>query len=150
MEKHGISTWALWDSNPLPTFYQENVALLGDAAHASLPHQGAGAGSAIEDALVLATVLANAQGNNQVVSALSAYDAIRRPRSQEIVKTSREAGRLYKFLAPQGDDLCSIRDNLLTRMNWIWYEDQEMQVKRAVAVMEALERVCGRRKELRF
>lgn len=132
MEKRDVTMWALWESIPLPTYWKENIALLGDAAHASLPHQGAGAGQAIEDALVLAEVLAAARVKANISAALKAYDIIRRPRSQAVVKTSREAGNLYKMLGPEGSDVNMIRENLTTRMNWIWYESLELQVARAI------------------
>ena len=38
--------WALHEIHPLKTYKNktENVIVIGDAAHAMLPHQGAGAG----------------------------------------------------------------------------------------------------------
>ncbi|KAJ0158592.1 Salicylate hydroxylase, partial [Colletotrichum tanaceti] len=50
--------WALFDHPPSPTYYRGRVCLLGDAAHASTPHKGSGAGMAIEDACVLGNLLA--------------------------------------------------------------------------------------------
>jgi len=44
MEKPDV--WALFDHPPAPTYFKGRFALLGDAAHASTPHQGAGAGQA--------------------------------------------------------------------------------------------------------
>ena len=138
MNEHEVSKWALWDSLPLTTYCRGNIALLGDAAHSSLPHQGAGAGQAIEDALVLSEVLAAARTKENIPLALKAYDVIRRPRSQAVVKTSRDAGNLYKLYGAEGSDMSRIGDNLLTRMNWIWYENMELQIKRAVEVFDIL------------
>ena len=138
MNEQQVTKWALWDSIPLTTYCRNNIALLGDAAHASLPHQGAGAGQAIEDALVLAEVLAAAHTKEHVPLALEAYDVIRRPRSQAVVKTSRDAGNLYKLYGPEGSDMSRIGDNLLTRMSWIWYESMDLQIKRAVQMFEIL------------
>jgi salicylate hydroxylase len=138
MNEQEVSKWALWDSLPLTTYCRGNIALLGDAAHASLPHQGAGAGQAIEDALVLSEVLAVAHTKEHAALALKAYDVIRRPRSQAVVKTSRDAGNLFKLYGPEGFDMSRIGDNLLTRMNWIWYESMELQINRAVEVFEIL------------
>jgi salicylate hydroxylase len=130
--------WALFDTIPIPTFYKGNVCLTGDAAHATLPHQGSGAGQAVEDALILAEVLAdiNTKTAADIPKAFRAYDAIRRPRSQKIVKTSREAGEMYNFQGPYGHDLDKLRDDALTRFHWIWYEDMEVQTKQATNMLE--------------
>ncbi|MBT1064485.1 FAD-dependent monooxygenase [Bowmanella sp. Y26] len=46
------------DLDPLPCWYRQNVLLIGDAAHASLPTSGQGACQALEDAWHLAECLA--------------------------------------------------------------------------------------------
>lgn len=135
MKDQPIDLWSLWDSaeKPLASYCKDRLVLLGDAAHASLPHQGAGAGQAIEDALVLAEVLASphVKGSADLPAAFQAYDAIRRPRSQKVVQTSREAGDAYRLEGPDGADLERVGVDLRTRMNWIWYEDQDLQSIRA-------------------
>ena len=45
-------------ADPLPAYHRGRVAILGDAAHAMTPHLGQGACQAIEDAVVLASVVA--------------------------------------------------------------------------------------------
>ncbi|KAK1908871.1 hypothetical protein P3342_006750 [Pyrenophora teres f. teres] len=51
--------WALFDHPPALTYYTTKplICLVGDAAHASTPHQGAGAGMCIEDAYILSELL---------------------------------------------------------------------------------------------
>jgi salicylate hydroxylase len=49
--------WALHDLEPLERWHTDRVVLMGDAAHAMLPHQGQGANQTIEDAIVLADCL---------------------------------------------------------------------------------------------
>ncbi|KAI9752092.1 MAG: hypothetical protein M1815_000716 [Lichina confinis] len=129
--------WALFDSRPVATYCKGQVAILGDAAHASTPHQGAGAGQALEDALILASVLADerVRSPSDIVAAFQAYDAIRRPRSQKVVSTSREAGDMYAYRGPMGGDLEEIRDNLLARCRWIWDEDMFGHVDQALNVL---------------
>lgn len=61
------------------------VVLLGDAAHATTPHLGQGAGMAIEDSLVLAEELA---AQNNIATAFTAYHARRQPRCSYIVESS--------------------------------------------------------------
>ena len=46
--------WALHDLAPLKRWHTDRVVLMGDAAHAMVPHQGQGANTTIEDAIVLA------------------------------------------------------------------------------------------------
>lgn len=50
--------WAIADRNPLPQWSQGRVTLLGDAAHATLQSLAQGAGMAVEDAVVLARLMA--------------------------------------------------------------------------------------------
>ena len=50
--------WALYDREPLPTWSQGRLTLLGDAAHPMLPHLGQGANQSIEDGMALAAILA--------------------------------------------------------------------------------------------
>lgn len=129
--------WALFDHPPAPTYYKKRFAILGDAAHASTPHQGAGAGQAVEDAFILSRLMGKISSADGIEKAFKAYDAIRRPRSQKVVTTSREAAALYEFEDDSlGSDLEKIKARLATRNNWIWDEDLEEQLKEAMALMD--------------
>ena len=111
--------------------------MLGDAAHATTPFQGQGAGQAIEDALVIKTVLSKVQNLKQIPNALMAYNQTRRPRGQRIVETSREYGKLLGMQSEGvGEDLEKMRENLETRLHWIWQRDQTAQVNSAVELFE--------------
>lgn len=134
MEKPDV--WALFDHPPAPTYYKGRFALLGDAAHASTPHQGAGAGQAIEDAYVLSNLLGQVDSVENIEKAFHAYDAVRRPRSQKVVKTSRDAAAIYQFVDDElGADLEKIKERLETRYDWIWDEDLGQQLKDAQKIM---------------
>lgn len=130
--------WALFDHPPARTFFRGRLVLLGDAAHASTPHQGAGAGQAIEDALVLSELLrtwrdSNSSSSFSIEKVIAAYDAVRRPRSQKVVTTSRLTGMMYDWEHPDcGDDLDKIRAYSLERFSWIWDEDLDEQIRVAV------------------
>lgn len=78
-------------ATPRDTYVHGRVALLGDAAHATVPHLAQGACQAIEDAATLAWAVARYP---DVPAALAAYDALRRPRSQAVARASQRAGRL--------------------------------------------------------
>lgn len=111
--------------------------MMGDAAHATTPFQGQGAGQAIEDACVLETLFGRVKRGKDVPNVFAAYDQVRRPRSQRVVKTSREAGKLLGMMAEGvGGDLEKMRERLETRMRWIWNRDLERQNGEAVALFE--------------
>ena len=130
--------WALFHHPECQTFYKGNFALIGDAAHASTPHQGAGCGQAFEDALIMCTLLADeaVQTHEHVESAFAAYDAVRRPRTLEVVRTSQENGEICMMRGEStGKDFGKIKATLDTRFNWIWHEDLDQQVEMARATL---------------
>ena len=83
--------WALYDREPLPTWTKGRLTLLGDAAHPMLPHLGQGANQTIEDAIALATILAEAPGAS-VNARLLAYEKLRRERVAEVQLGARKHG----------------------------------------------------------
>ncbi|KAI2608887.1 FAD/NAD(P)-binding domain-containing protein [Hypoxylon fragiforme] len=96
---HAPSYIPLHPSTPPP-----RIAILGDAAHASLPFAGNGAAQALEDAAVLYHLFARGVASAaQIGSALIAYDAARRPRSQRVVEVARRFGRVYAFAEEDGE-----------------------------------------------
>lgn len=71
-----------------------------------LPHQGSGAGQAIEDAYILASLLADDNTNKDTLStALSVYDQIRRPRGTDVQRYSRNGRQVYDFQTPTFTDI---------------------------------------------
>lgn len=129
------SHWALHDLAELPGYVHGRVALIGDAAHAMLPHQGAGAGQGLEDAYFLARLLGDpnvSQGN--LDGLLAAYDALRRPRACRVQRTSWEAGELYELRDPVvGDDEQALGPTLASRFDWLWNHDLDADVAQARA-----------------
>jgi 2-polyprenyl-6-methoxyphenol hydroxylase-like FAD-dependent oxidoreductase len=116
----------LFDLAPLATFAFGRVLLLGDAAHATTPNLGQGAGMAIEDAAVLARCLRAAPAD--LPAAFRAFDQQRRPRTRRIVEQSRQLGMLAQFtppwLAPLRDAaLAAVPDWVTARqMAWLYRE----------------------------
>ncbi|KAH8900542.1 FAD/NAD(P)-binding domain-containing protein [Thozetella sp. PMI_491] len=95
-----LNVWGIFDLyNPLPYFASGRVAVAGDAAHAASPHQGAGAGFAMEDVACLSELLnCDAVTNTRDLEVvLSVYDAHRRERGNWLVQSSRWVGRLYDY-----------------------------------------------------
>ena len=78
---------------PLGSYVSDRVALVGDAAHAMTPNLGQGANQALEDAVVLAACLAG-----DTSTALTRYDAQRRPRTQSVARASGRIGRFGQRL----------------------------------------------------
>ena len=132
------SKWALFDHPECSTFAKGNFALIGDAAHASTPHQGAGCGQAFEDALIMCSLLADqaVKGPAQVKEAFAAYDAVRRPRTLQVVNSSRENGEICMMRGEStGSDFSKIKKSLDERFFWIWHEDLDQQVETARATL---------------
>ncbi|MCA9682786.1 MAG: FAD-dependent monooxygenase [Myxococcales bacterium] len=75
------------------------VALIGDAAHATTPNLGQGAGMAIEDALALALAL-RGRGADEVPEALAAWERARAPRVAAVVDGSRRLGAIGQWENP--------------------------------------------------
>ena len=71
-------------------WYRGRAVLIGDAAHATTPHQGQGAGMAAEDAVVLAEELAAA---NSLERALANFMERRFERCKLVVEASATLSR---------------------------------------------------------
>ncbi|MEV1130733.1 FAD-dependent monooxygenase [Agromyces sp. NPDC049794] len=82
-----VNVRAVYDIDPVDTWHSDRVALLGDAAHSMCHHQGQGANSAIMDAGGLAEALQQA---DSVAQALAAYQAARKPVTDELQRISRQ------------------------------------------------------------
>ncbi|KAF3771154.1 hypothetical protein M406DRAFT_35453 [Cryphonectria parasitica EP155] len=149
----GLVKWGIFDSvdNPSPTFSKGRVAIAGDAAHAMSPHHGAGAGTGIEDCLVLADLLADVNkgvgvdaglraGRGAAIrAALQAYTNIRIERAHFICSSSRVVGQLLEWRYPP---TMTDWDKCLAELRWrshkIWHYDEGQMVKDAQAEYKKL------------
>ncbi|KAI0338351.1 FAD/NAD(P)-binding domain-containing protein [Trametopsis cervina] len=90
---HSPSKWAVNEVVGLPTFVSDRAAIMGDAAHAMMPLLASGASQAVEDAIILATVLAHsATQADTIPHGLEIYDEIRRPFALHIQELSYLTG----------------------------------------------------------
>jgi len=75
--------WAILEREPLPTWSDGRVALLGDAAHPMTPYMAQGAATSIEDAAILARCLEDVAGED-IEGAFKRYEAHRKPRTSVV------------------------------------------------------------------
>ena len=77
------------------------MCIIGDASHATSPHHGAGAGLCIEDSAVLAELLADSRvlSGEHLEAVFATFDAVRRPRGNWLVQSSRRIGDCYEWRA---------------------------------------------------
>lgn len=141
-----LDRWGIFDSvdNPPPTFARGRVCIAGDAAHATSPHHGAGAGMGVEDALVLSTLLADAAAlpaaaedgtalrAAAVRAAFEAYGEVRGDRTRFVAESSRVIGQVFEWRYPATmKDWEKCRDELTWRSHRIWNFDQKDMLRRA-------------------
>ena len=91
--------WALYDRTDPFRGGKAPVTLIGDAAHPMLPFLAQGAGMAIEDAAVLADMLAKYLDDPS--DALRAYEGARWHRTLRAQHYSRRQGRIYGLTGPE-------------------------------------------------
>jgi salicylate hydroxylase len=90
--------WALYDREPLTRWSKGRATLLGDSAHAMLPYLGQGAAMAVEDACVLAAMIA--RHGDDLAGALTAYERMRAPRATAAVLGSRARAKENHLASP--------------------------------------------------
>ncbi|KAL2128314.1 hypothetical protein VTI74DRAFT_9355 [Chaetomium olivicolor] len=149
-----MDKWAIFDmaEHPAPRYHRGRVCVAGDAAHATGPHLGAGGGMGIEDALVLAALLAEVRDRVEdqgeampgwekgrlVELALGVYNDVRYERTQDVVRSTRAACDLFHWRHPEvGRDPERFGREIAARFHRIWQYDVDGMV------MEALSRMTG-------
>lgn len=110
----------LWEHPPARTYVSGSVCVVGDAAHAAVPWQGASNGMMVEDVAILSTLLGHVTSIADAIAALAIYDEVRLPRTQQIVKSSRETGIILTGRGEEtGMDLERLQEKLLPRWDFI-------------------------------
>lgn len=142
-----LEQWALFDlfEYPLAAYNYGRVCLIGDAAHASSPHHGAGASMGIEDVLCLCTLLREVSAvvrehatpkEEALRAALETYNAVRRTRTQWLVNSSRRVCDL--FHQPEWADPAkrtkaeSCFEEIKDRSYKIWHHDPASIVEETI------------------
>ncbi|KAG6826524.1 hypothetical protein H0H92_015478 [Tricholoma furcatifolium] len=117
-EMKNTNKWYLHFLRPLSTFVRQRVVLVGDAAHAMLPHLGAGVGQGFED----------------VYAALEAYDHARVGRANMVMQRSAKTGEIYECRGVGGATLTipQIREHVADLWEPVWHYNLEDVVKCAL------------------
>ncbi|MNO46188.1 FAD-dependent urate hydroxylase [compost metagenome] len=97
----------IYDIQPLQQFAFGRIVLLGDAAHATTPNMGQGAGQAMEDAVVLGQCMELESNFNR---AFKLYEQRRLRRTRKIIERSRQIGSVSQWSHPA---LIYLRNQLL-------------------------------------
>lgn len=79
----------IYDIKPLSTFVYNRICLLGDAAHATTPNMGQGAGQSIEDAYELMQAI---KRTSTITDAFRIYDEKRVKKTKKVIDLSRQIG----------------------------------------------------------
>lgn len=110
--------WALMRRPPIRTWHRGRVVLLGDAAHALVPHHGQGANQSIEDTWVLAEELARV-GSGDPKAAFEAYEGRRRLRTRAVQFASAQVAEVLHL--PDGPEADARNAEMATAR---WFEDK--------------------------
>jgi 2-polyprenyl-6-methoxyphenol hydroxylase-like FAD-dependent oxidoreductase len=105
-KKEQIYTAEISDLKPTDNWYQENLCLIGDSAHAATPNIGQGACQAIEDAYVLSECL----NKYDINTAFKEFQKIRLPKAHQVVKASWRIGKISHLSNPL---LIGIRNRMI-------------------------------------
>ncbi|RYO93874.1 hypothetical protein DL762_000829 [Monosporascus cannonballus] len=133
LEQDDLHGYSQWEHKATPTYVNGIVCVIGDAAHATTPWQGSGAAMAFEDAVILKEVLGNITSSTDIKAPFKAYDAIRRPRCQRVIDSSRETGLvLCGQHADAGLDPEKLRALLAPRWDFIYGLDMSAHKQEAL------------------
>jgi salicylate hydroxylase len=91
--------WGIYDREPLATWVDGHIGLVGDAAHPMMPTLAQGAAQAMEDGLAAARLLGDHK--DDLVAGLKAYDSERQPRGKRVQLQARDQfNNNRKLVAP--------------------------------------------------
>ncbi|KAF1999562.1 FAD/NAD(P)-binding domain-containing protein [Amniculicola lignicola CBS 123094] len=122
-----------------PTYANGRTCIIGDAAHSMTPWQGSGAGQAIEDAMILQTLLEKIKSPDQVAMAFQTYSEVRKPRTQRIIHSSCGTGVILCGRgADVGLDAAKIKEVLPGRWAFIHRQNQGEHKEEALEVLAKL------------
>ena len=126
--ENNLSVWPMYSLRKLKNWASRGskVAVLGDAAHPIPPTVGQGADQALEDAYMLAIMLANLSPNINLIKALGFWQSYRQDRVRSVLKMVREkvAGPFPAAKRPQA----GVGQELGGDLRWLYYPDYEEDI----------------------
>ena len=121
-----IFRWALYDREPLEQWGIGTTTLLGDACHPMLPFMAQGSCQAIEDAIVLARCLSDAN-TSDAASALRRYETARQGRTAQVQTSSVMNRDLFHMVdgkeQKDRDLIFSISPPGMSILDWVYEYD---------------------------
>jgi salicylate hydroxylase len=120
--QQSYTTWPGLYIEPLRQWAYENILLLGDAAHATLPYLAQGAAMSLEDAACLKSVLSKTENMKQVFTETAQQRMLR---TKKLHLATLSAGRTYHLSGAmrlaRNAVLQAMPSTLIqTKMNWIY------------------------------
>ena len=107
-----VYRWGMYTRSPLKSLVNENVTLLGDAAHPMLPFLGQGGNMAIEDAFIFASLCKNFK--NDYDKSQMYYQKLRLKRVNRVQNSSKQQTMIYHASNPI---VLGVRNFLLKNTN---------------------------------
>ncbi|KAF5348254.1 hypothetical protein D9756_010527 [Leucocoprinus leucothites] len=141
------SCWAFLTTKPISSYGLGRIALLGDAAHAMTPHLASGAGQAMEDGYILATLITiGVQDGVDVSRMIEVYNTIRQPMGNFVLNNSRRQGFRFELNAAGFEDIqenepvqmnrmVGLAEEIIRGWRWVWTTSVLEDQKRAMALI---------------
>lgn len=94
-----LKIWPLLDMNTLPSWVNDKLAIMGDAAHPFLPFRASGGAMAIEDGVSLGVILSADVQPHEVPERLKLFEKARHERATTVQQMTRDSA--HGFLPPE-------------------------------------------------
>ncbi|KAL6703435.1 hypothetical protein ACN47E_009694 [Coniothyrium glycines] len=128
-----VKLWSLASRDPPTKFINGKLALIGDAAHPTLPHQGQGGAQALEDAAALGALFTRETQLEDISSRLELYNKIRYDRAVTVLFMSRKAEDDRGLLMDELKKFVPRAEKPRTVFEYTWASDPVARVQEATA-----------------